>query len=185
MPNSAATPTIKLNLLYNQGVPQKITVRILKWLLSYGKFIVIIVDILVIVAFAYRLKLDYDLSNLNRRINTQLDFIESLSQEELMLTQFQERLALTQTTYKQYPDFGNFFTKITSQIPKSITLSNLSFEKSLATNITNFKFTGQTNNNTDLSIFLASLKKDFNNVNLDGISYSEGSFTFLITGEIR
>lgn len=185
MPNTAQSTRIKLNLLYNQGVPQKLTVRLLKWLVSYGKFIVIVVDLLVIGAFAYRFKLDFDLSQINSRINTQLEFIESSRSEEQKITQFQDRLKLTETTYKEYPNYNDFFVKITSKIPQSIKLTTLSFNQPEGATSTKFKFSGQTKSNNDLSLFIETLKKEFNGITLDSIGYNSGDFVFTISGEVK
>ena len=58
---------IKLNLLHTQGLPEKLPVKFLKWLVNYGRYIVVLVEIIVLVAFVARFKLDADLAEIKRK----------------------------------------------------------------------------------------------------------------------
>ena len=62
MPKSKAHPAIDLNLLKPQSKPEKLPVRLLRWLLASGRYLFVFVEAIVLIAFAARFKLDEDLA---------------------------------------------------------------------------------------------------------------------------
>src|SRR5687768_12697100 len=91
-PHSAPIKNLlKTNLLVRSSDRLKFHVKLLKWLLSSGRYIVIIVEMVVIGAFVYRYKLDADLVSLQEEIVQQSAYVQSLKRDEdlIRLTQFQ------------------------------------------------------------------------------------------------
>ncbi len=178
---------INLNLLYPQGVPQKIYVKFLKWLISYGRFIVVGVEIVVLACFGMRFKLDADLADLKEKIKSQVPYLESLVADEALIKQTQLRISTIQSTYALSPAWIKTLKEISSLTPVDVKLTSLSLEKSPIPNTLNFKISAQTPSHNMLSAFLSGLRgsESLKEVSLSNISYDDGAITFSITGSTK
>lgn len=178
---------ISLNLLYPQGIPQKWPIRFLSWLISYGRFIVIAVEVLVLVTFAMRFKLDAELATLKEKIDSRVPFIESLAAEEAMIKQTQLRLSQVRKKYTNLPPWQETLTEISDQTPQQARLTSLTFERVSNTTNLQFKLTAQAATHTDLAIFLNGLKNSpqFTGVTLANINFDERELIFTITGTTK
>ncbi|MDO8429479.1 MAG: PilN domain-containing protein, partial [Candidatus Daviesbacteria bacterium] len=170
----------KINLLIKRGENPDILTKLFKWALSSGRFIVIIVEMVVISAFVYRYKLDTDLANIQDKIKQQIPYIQSLKNEEVAIRQIQFQLASVKQIKSEDPNYKQLFEDISTITPKSIRLATISFtEKDLKTAVL---ITGQTPSNLEVSAFMGALRKDpkLTGVILTNISF-EGETTFSIT----
>ncbi len=174
---------INLNLLYPQEQSQKFAIKFLKWLLSYGRFIIIVVEIVVLGTFALRFKYDADLASLNEKINEQVPYLESLADDEALIKHTQQRLLAIKTAYSSSPDWQQILIKINNQIPPAVRFTSFNLDSD-NTNKAQFKIVASTNSNNDLTLFMSALKTDpyFKNINLTSISYDQGQIVFTITG---
>ena len=177
---------INLNLLYPQGIPQKLPVKFLKWLISYGRFIVVIVEVIVLGTFAMRFKLDNDLANLKEQINSKVPYIESLGLDEALIKQTQSRLLTIKNSYQTSSKWTQVFQKISADTPPAVVFSTLSVSKTEKNNF-QFKIAAQTNSNTNITLLLNKLKAegDFQNIVLNTISLEQGQILFAISGETK
>ena len=176
---------INLNLLYPQGVPEKLPLKFLKWLISYGRYIVVVVEIVVLACFAVRFKLDADLADLKENINSQVPYLESLSVDEALIVQTQQRLSNVQKVVEASSLWNKTFTQIASQTPPGVKVTSINLEKAGPTlNKINIKITGKTSSNNDVALFLSGLKQDpfFTEVSLASISFDQGVILFSING---
>ncbi|MBI2595221.1 hypothetical protein HYW46_00610 [Candidatus Daviesbacteria bacterium] len=180
------TPRVNLNLLYPQGIAQKLPIRFLRWLLSYGRFIVVAVEIFVLAAFAFRFKLDADLTNLKEQINEKVPFIESLSADEARIKQTQQRLAIIKNVYAFSGSWQGILSKISAQIPITAKLTSINSEKN-DSGVLQFKLNAQTTNISDVALLLKGLREDkeLKDINLSNISFEQGYILFSITGSIK
>lgn len=183
---SVASPIRNLlltNLLNQKGDQVPLPTRLLKWLISSGRYIVIFVEMIVIGAFVYRYKLDADLVGLQEEISTQSAYVQSLKQDEdlIRLTQFQ--LSSIRQTRDARIDYPEIFTKIATATPEDLRLTNITIERSLTQ--TAIAITGVTSSNSQLSTFLKLLKQDpiFSQMNLSNISFDSDT-VFTIAGQI-
>lgn len=185
MPDSAqhSQLRIKLNLLHPKELQIKLTERFVKWLITYGRFIVILVEVVVVAAFLTRFKYDADLDNLKRKINEDLPYVEGLAPQEALITQTQNRLALIDKTYLSQNRWQSTILNISALTPTSIQFIGLSLEEQDEKNV-GFKINAITFSNTDLGIFLNNLRSqdDFSNINLANISFEADQILFTITG---
>jgi len=175
---------LSVNLLFPQGVPEKIPVKFLKWLVSYGRFIAIFVEIIVIVAFVARFKFDSDLSSLKDSIKNKYQYINSQADDEALVRQTQFKLATISQAYANSPDWSNILIDVAKQTPAGVKLVSVNLDHTKNTKLVQFKFVGTAATNTDLASFISSLKKvtDFKDVYLASISLDQGQITFTITG---
>lgn len=181
-----AQPTklrLKLNLLYPQGISEKLPVKFIKWLLAYGRFIVIAVEILVVAAFIFRFKLDADLDELKHKINNEIPYVEGLSVDEAIIRQTQTRLASIAKSNQDSKTWIDVIPRISQYVPERVRLLNFSIEKDANSKLS-LKITGKSKSNSELSSFINSLKKDqrLKDINLANVTFDQGEIGFTITG---
>ncbi|MBI3485967.1 PilN domain-containing protein [Candidatus Daviesbacteria bacterium] len=182
---AARTPRLNINLLYPQGIPLKLLARIIKWLLTFGRYIGIVVEILVLATFAARFKFDGDLADVNENINKQIPYIESLTTQENLIRQTQFKLSIIKNVLTATPSWQDILSKISNQLPAGIKVTTINFDHSQSTdNQVVFKITGSALSNSDLAVFLSGLNSvnSFKEINLTNISLGDTGFTFTITG---
>lgn len=173
-----------LNLLYPQSTPQAIYLKFIKWLLNYGRFIVIIVEIVVVGAFVTRFKLDSDNADLEQKIKNQIPYIQSLKKAETFIRRTQFKLGTIQKVLGDDPDWHILLGHIDQQMPEGVKLQALSFDKQPVS--WNFRLSGNAVSNSDLALFLGGLRQDnlVKDLNLVSLSFDKGLIFFSITGGI-
>lgn len=187
MAKPAQTPRINVNILYPQGIPQKLPVKFLKWLLTFGRYIAVFVEILVLATFAARFKFDADLADINEKINQQIPFIESLSEEEATIRQTQFKIDAINKTFANYPKYTDLLSRIAQNTPGGVILSTINFDQTDPATALNIRVAGQSSSNSDLSVFLNALTLDttFKDVNLTNSTFEQGVISFIITAGVN
>lgn len=185
MSDSAQHPKLRinLNLLHPKELQMKLSERFTKWLVTYGRFIVILVEIVVVGAFLARFKYDADLDNLRREINQDLPYVEGLAAGEALINQTQNRLALIDKTYQYSDRWQNTILEVATLTPTSIQFISFSLEDK-DEKLVAFKISASTVSNTDLGIFLNTLRTqdNFREVNLTNIAFESDQILFTVTG---
>lgn len=172
---------IRLDLLKPQSSPEKMPVKLLRWLLSTGRYIFIFVEGLVLIAFLTRFKLDADLEQNKETIEGQIPFIESLKPYEILIRQTQLKLSTIESVRNSSPNFGQILKAISGQTPQGVKLSSINMEGRVGK--VTIQMNGQAQTNIDLSSFLAGLKNEsiFTNVNLASIGMEQNLLRFTIS----
>ncbi|MBI4037269.1 PilN domain-containing protein [Candidatus Daviesbacteria bacterium] len=183
--DKAHSPFFKVNLLIRKEEQIKLHIRLLKWLLSSGRFIVIAVELITIGAFIYRYKLDTNLLDLQEKIEAQIPYIESMKTDEITIRQLQFQLATIKQIRQESPGFTQAILRISQLTPKSVKLTGISLDRTQTFPKTIFRISGQTGSNLEISAFMKALQKDpaFAEVTLTNISFEERT-TFTITGSL-
>ncbi len=173
---------IHLDLLKPQSNPEKIITKLLRWVLSSGRYIFIFVEALVLIAFIARFKLDADLAKNRELIEEQIPYIESLKPYEILIKQTQLKLSTIGSFRSNYTDYPQILKKISDQTPQGVKLNslNVKIEKS---NIT-IQMSAQAQSNNDLATFIGGLKEDssFSDINISSISFEKGIINFTLNG---
>lgn len=187
MAKPAQQVKISLNLLYPQGIPLKLPVRLFKWLLSFGRYIGIIVEILVLVTFAARFKLDADLAEVNEKINQQIPYVENLSPQADSIKQTQFKLSVVKKNLSSSPDWKIALDKIAKLTPKNTSFNSLNLEPSKVGKDLKFRINGVASTNNELALLLNGLKNDpiLKDINLANLSFDEAGLLFTITGATK
>ncbi len=184
---------VKVNLLHPQGEPLQLPGKFLKWLLGYGRFIIILVEIVVILCFLYRFKLDADLERINTNIKAEAQNIEGRKNDEVLIRQTQQKIQLVKQTYDNSPDWKNLVAAIIAKVPAGVIFHTLSSDHSQNTKVLQFKIVAETKSANDITAFINSLKelnlneKDrrFKDLNLANIVFDTGVINFTITGSTK
>lgn len=117
----------KINLIIKEGLAATTSGRILAWILSTFRIIVIITELIVMIAFLSRFWLDAQNTDLAEEIEQKQGIIASLSD-------FEKEFKLTQTKLKIFSDLtareglaNNAVKTISSNLPPDIFLQSLAF----------------------------------------------------------
>jgi len=120
----------EINLLPEKGFESTTTGRVLAWILSTFRVIVIVTEIIVMVAFLSRFWLDAQNSDLNEQIQQK--------QAVLVASQnFENEFNLTQKRLKIFSDLTNqlklseALNKVNLSLPPDVILTNISITKNL------------------------------------------------------
>lgn len=185
--DSQPVPSFKVNLFIHKGEEPPIYTKLIKWALSSGRFIVVVVELIVIGAFVYRYKLDADLVNLQERIKEQIPYIKTLTENETLIRKAQFKLSSVKKVRTGTPKYSEILAKVALVTPKSIQLNNITFSLGDDTNSSKVMLTisGRTPSNLEVSAFIQALKKmsELTEVSLSNISFDEQT-TFTITATL-
>ncbi len=188
MPEKSAPKfRISIDLLHPQGMPLKWPVQLIKWALSGGRYLGIAVEILVLVAFAARFKLDGDLANLKEQINQQVPFINSLSTQAQLIRETQFKISVVKNAYSSSTNWALVLRDLSSQTPPGVIYNSLIFNKPEGNQKLGFKIIGGASSNNDLAVFLNGLKnhEKFQNISLSNINFDSSGLNFTITGNLK
>ena len=175
---------INLDLLRPQSQPQQLVIKIFKWLLSSGRFLIIAVEIVVLGAFLFRFKLDADIASTREAIEEQIPFIDSLASDETFIRKTQFQQSTIKTTKQSSPDFANILDNISKQTPSGVTLSTLNMGNGIGN--ASLKLVATATDNTQLNSFIAGLKSTnlFSDLTLADVSFEGGLINFTLTSSI-
>ncbi len=185
MPTPSLKNSLHINILNPQGNPEKIYVKVMRWLLSTGRYIIIAVEIVVLGAFLSRFKLDNDLANNNEAIKQQVPFIESLKPDEQLIKQTQLQLATIKNIHQKSYDYPDILKRVAAQSPQGLTITTLNIDKSEGKAM--LRISGQARSNNDLSTFLFGLKEEnsFEGITLVSAGLDQNNITFSINGTVK
>lgn len=186
MPNQAPHKfLININILKPQGNPEKTYVRISRWALSTGRYIVIFVEIIVLAAFLSRFKFDADLADTKEKIDQQIPFVESLKPDEALIRQTQLQLATVKDIRLNSVDYAQVLQNIASITPQGVRIVTLGLEKS--DNTVNLRINGRAQSNTDLAVFITGLRQNpnFSDVSLTNAGLDQSVITFSLNGTVN
>ena len=139
--------------------------KFLSWVLTYGRYIVIGTEIIVLLAFFSRFKLDRDLTDLHRASAQKEAIILTSADFETEARSLQDRLKIIGDLLKQRQSPGNLLTALSNLTPADVILSELIFDQK------NLSLTATAATNDGFNIFLNNLSASslITNVNLDAI----------------
>lgn len=172
---------INLDLLKPQSNPEKLAVKLIRWLLSTGRYIFIFVEAIVLIAFGTRFKLDADLASTKEAIEQQIPYIESLKLDEILIRQTQLKLANISSIKTDSVDYSTILKKIADQTPTGVKITTLNVLKNISK--ASVQINAQSQTNTDLTSFIQGLKSDqtFSEINLASVGLEKGNITFTVT----
>lgn len=174
---------IHLDLLKPQSNPEILLTKLLRWLLSTGRYIFVFVEALVLVVFIARFKLDEDLASKKEAIERQIPYIESLKSFETQVRQTQLKLTTISSFRKTLIDYPNVLKNIADQTPLGVKIISIKLERSAQQIIIQLNGIALTNN--DLANFLSGLKQDqlFSDVTITSIGFDKNVLNFSIKAQ--
>jgi hypothetical protein len=185
MPKPKPLLTIKLNLLKPQSNPEKLVVKLVRWLLSSGRFIFVIVNAIVLIAFGARFKLDADLAAKKESIEQQIPYIESLKLYEILIRETQLKLVTIDNTKKGTLDWPEILGRVSDQTPLGIKVTSINIVKKIGPAAIHIN--GETTSSNNITSFIKGLKEEatFSEVNLAGVGLEQENIKFTINASIK
>ncbi len=176
---------IHLDLLRPQSNPEQLLTKLLRWLLSTGRYIFVFVEALVLIVFIARFKLDEELALKKETIESQIPYIESLKPFELLARQTQLKLTTISSLRRSGADYPLVLKNIADQTPMGITIGSIRMEKTAQQVI--IQLNGIAPNNGDLANFLSGLKQEplLSDVSITSVGFDKGSLNFSITAKSK
>lgn len=120
----AAPKYVSLNLLSADAFSESILGKILMWALSIGRYIVVFTELIVILSFLSRFKLDRDLTDLNAQINQQLLIIDSYGDLESRFRNLQLQLTFMRSRLNGV-DVEQVVNEVVRSLPPDVKLKNI------------------------------------------------------------
>ncbi len=185
MPKEPSAPILNIDLLKSQTSSQKFIYKAINWLLSSGRYLIIFVELLVLVAFLTRFFFDAQIETIKDDIAKRSVYVQSLKPTENEVRKLQSQLNSIKKARADSFDFDNSIKKIADQTPPEISLSNITFDSTDAK--ISFRISGAARSNLDLSNFVYGLKTEssFTDVDIANIDLQENVLSFSVTGNIK
>lgn len=156
--------------------------KFLKWLLTVGRYIVIFTELVVILAFLSRFKLDRDLTDLYKQIENKQAIIQNSTDFETDFRFLQKRLSTIEGLRKEQRQSQALLEEIARLTPIDVSFSDLTITGNQA------HFTAEALSEAGLATFINNLKAspDFTNLTINTLAVGEGvGISFDLEGEIN
>lgn len=154
--------------------------RFLKWALSFGRWIVIVTELIVILCFLSRFKLDRDLTDLSEKIKQQQVIIASFGDLEKNFRNLQKRLATIDKLEKEQLLASILLDKLSKTVSLDVSLSELTIQEN------EIEISGLALSEAGFGSFIKALSASrFEKINLENVSRQEtGGIEFQLRAEI-
>jgi Tfp pilus assembly protein PilN len=116
---------VNINLLIKQEIATDFTGQIFSWALTYGRYVIIITQIVVLSVFFLRFKLDRDYTDLKESVTQKQALIESVSDLESEIRQIQKRLFYIKQVTGNQQGLLQVLTYLSNSIPTDTTFTSL------------------------------------------------------------
>lgn len=128
--------------------------RFLRWAVTTGRYIIVLAELLVILAFLSRFKLDEDLRNINEQINGQVNFLERTYRQESEFRQLQNKIALTKKYLDLRPSPYESLDYLDKRLPDEVVIRTWNI------NMGEFSFSAETQNEKAMGKIMATMSGD-------------------------
>lgn len=156
--------------------------RFFSWILTYGRFIIIGTELIVLLAFLSRFKLDRDLIDLHDKIKREEAVVKSLSNVEVQSRNLQRRLSFISSLDKQIKNSSNTLNNIPSLVPENVFLDELALSE------TDLKMIANTYSGEGITNLVKRLGEtdSLSEISLDRVTRDEGTgiISFIIRAKL-
>lgn len=161
-----AAPKNEIEFLPQEGWEKGTLGKLLKWALTVGRYIVIITELAVILAFLSRFKFDRELSDLHEEIKQKQTVVESAQKFEQEFRLLQKRLEVFDGLEKDRLQSTALLTHLSEIIPLDVYLDNLNIDKQTVS------FNANAASEMSLATFVNRLKQSphFEKISLSQVS---------------
>lgn len=177
--------TWQINLISKDELGKNFLDKLLQWSITYGRYIIVLTEFLVVVVFLSRFKLDQELTDLHESIDQKRAIVQAVREIENSFKALQNRLSQIKTIQAGIIKPNKFVDFINQNTPLGITLSSLTItDKEVS-------LTGSAFNERDLIAFVNAWlfsplfeKISLNNVSTNKIADNIG-IQFSLTANIK
>lgn len=173
----------KINLLPRTDFENTDAGKLLNWVSSVGRWIVVLTEFVVICAFLSRFYFDTKLSNLFDDLIQKKAIVSSVADFEQEFLLVQEKTKLIKGILAQEQKPSGLVNQISQLIPLDVTLTTIGISKN------NLQMGGYSLSEQGINLLLSGIKKqpNFSQINLGSISQNEFSplINFTISATIK
>lgn len=126
----------EVSLLPDSENPNSLGSRLLLWLTTIGRFIIVFTELIVICAFISRFWLDRKNSDLSEILRQQKAILESTQDFEKEYSLLQQKLKFIKSFYRGRPDYSAKIVSLTESTPPDIYFNSLTFDLDEKSNVT-------------------------------------------------
>lgn len=162
----------QINLLPQEEFAESTSGRVLHWLLSTFRYLVITTEMIVISAFISRFYFDSRLADLNDEIKQKEDFVKAYSDFEKEFKRTQSKLAVFGSMTQDSTRVSPLLESVVTMLPNDLSLTQLSFTAPQAVAIG-----GTSTSEESISQFIVNLQSlpEFESVELSGVESKANS----------
>lgn len=178
----ASKKQVNINLVVKDELEESFSGQILSWALTYGRYIIIITQIVVLSVFFLRFKLDRDHTDLKEAVSQKQALVESIADLETDIRRIQGRLTHINQITTQQSALPKVLLFLQNNSPVNMVYSNIN----LTSEKINFSATAE--NLRSFNFLLRQLQQDkkFSEVTLEDIArQGSGRIEFKITARIN
>ncbi len=174
---------LDINLLAQAGFARQPLGKFLSWSLSYGRYIIITTQIIVLLAFFSRFKLDQDLSDLHSKMEEKVHIIEALAPIENNTRSIQRKLEIIKQLETSRGLYFTTLQTLATQTSNDIAIKQIAITQNKLT------LSGNAINIVSFNNFLTFIRKNklFSQISLDQVSKNTDNqtLTFNLSMEIQ
>ena len=116
-----------INLVKNTQIPS--LDKFMDWVLTYGRLIVVLTEVVVVSAFIYRFSLDERIIDLHSAIKQKQTLVSLLKNDEDKYRNLQERIALASKVSEKSAKTNKVVLDIISLVPPGVQINDFIFNK--------------------------------------------------------
>ena len=179
---SSSKKQASINLLIKDEFGESFSEQLLAWILTYGRYIIIITQIVVLSVFFLRFKIDREHTDLRELVSQQQNILESMSDNEGEIRRIQTRLSNIKQISENQDALIKIILYLQKHTPTDTIYSNLTLDKEKIT------FNATSLNLRSFSFLLRELQNEqkFYDVSLENILRREnGRVEFKISARIK
>lgn len=156
---------VKVDLLPKEELEKRPAGKFLKWILSYGRYIIISTELIVLIVFFSRFVYDRQLTDFNESIEQKQAIVVSAKEMEEKITSLQEKIEKIKTLEQKRLLYLETLEKLKSLTPEEVIWKNITFSKE------EISFAGYAISNASFAQFIFSLKaqEQFSQIKLSEI----------------
>lgn len=173
---------VNINLIVSDELGESFPGQLLSWILTYGRYIIIITQIVVLSVFFLRFKVDRDYTDLKEAVSQKQALVESIADLENDIKRIQERLGNIQKITKTQELFPKIMQYLQDHIPADTTF------ESLTLNTESITFVASSGGLSSFSVILQQIQQEnkFKEITLEEISRKpDGRVTYKIKAKVN
>lgn len=146
----------EISLLPEAENPNSFGALFFKWITTVGRWVIVITELVVILAFISRFWLDRKNSDLSEVIRQQQAILDSTKYFETEYTSFQERLQVIKKAYANQPAYDQYILSLIRSTPQDLIFSSINTQEDSDNQIVTTALLTSTNENSIVS-FITNL----------------------------
>jgi Tfp pilus assembly protein PilN len=126
-PAQANLQNLDINLIPTSENQGSVAV-IVRWLLSVGRYLIIVTEIIALVIFGLSVKFTIDKNDLKESIDTKKAVIDTLSQDEELFRNYQQKVSQISTLIDTHSNTFSFYSDLLELLPSEAVFEEIKVE---------------------------------------------------------